>query len=500
VLAVTEDRGTGIKGWLSGPRDKREKAEAAAQKLASMDKHRIAVLPMANISPDPQDEYFADGITDELISRISKIQGLRVVARTSSMRYKGSGKGVSEISQELRTGSILEGTVRKAGNRLRVTAQLVDPESEESLWSETYDRELGDVFNIQSDIARNVAEGLKVQLHRSPGQRNPDDPTKNTEAYSIYLKGRYFWNKSTTVELKKALAQFELAVRKDPGFALGYSGLADTYLLLGRSGYDSPKVLYPKAIDFASKAIAFDGSIAEPHATLAAARQEYEWKWEEAEKEFKRAIELDPSYAWGHSGYALFLGHVGRFDEAIEEASLAQELDPFSARIHYNASEAYLFSHQYDRAIEASERALEVDPSFPGGYSSRGLAEVEKGMYDQAIADFQEANRLRGSQVFLGRIGYVYAVSGRTFEANRILQQLKNQSGEGPSKDPDLDFQRTMIVHIGLGNNQFALDLLEKLLNEHAPSLAHLKSEPVYAKIREEPRFRALLKKMGLDR
>ena len=199
---MADEKGVGLKGWLTGPGRKSEKVEADVKKLAPMNKHRIAVLPMANISPDPQDEYFAEGMTDELISTISRIHGLRVVARTSSMRYKGSGKGVSEISQELRTGSVLEGTVRKAGNRLRVTAQLVDPESEENLWSETYDRELGDVFNIQSDIARNVAEGLKVQLHTSQGPRFLNEPTKNTEAYSVYLKGRYFWNRGTADALK----------------------------------------------------------------------------------------------------------------------------------------------------------------------------------------------------------------------------------------------------------------------------------------------------------
>ena len=494
---MTEERGIGIKGWLTGPGRKGEKVEAGVKQLASMDKHRIAVLPMTNISPDPQDEYFAEGMTDELISTISRIQGLRVVARTSSMRYKGSGKGVSEISQELRTGSILEGTVRKAGNRLRVTAQLVDPESEENLWSQTYDREMGDVFNIQSDIARNVAEGLKVQLHASRGLRFLNEPTKSTEAYSIYLKGRYFWNKGTADSLRKALVQFELAVSKDPSFALGFSGLADTYLLLGRSGSDLPKLVYPKAIEFAAKAIALDGTIAEPHATLAAARQEYEWKWEEAERGFKRAIELNPSYAWAHSGYGLFLGHVGRFNEAIEASRRAQELDPFSARIHMYASEEYLFAHRYDMAIEAAERAIEIDPSFPGGYSFRGYAEVEKGMYDEAIADFQEADKLMGFRNFLGRIGYVHAISGKTSEANGILDQLKSDSYK--PKDPELRFVRIAFVHIGLGDNQLALDLLEKAVDDHSPSMTHLKSEPIYARIHEESRYKALLKKVGLD-
>ena len=497
---MADEKGVGIKGWLSGPRSKIPIDPGRVEKLAPLSKHRIAVLPMRNISPDPQDEYFAEGMTDELISTISKIQGLRVVARTSSMRYKGSGKGVSEISQELRTGSVLEGTVRKAGNKLRVTAQLVDPESEENLWSQTYDRELGDVFNIQSDIARNVAEGLKVQLHPSHGPRFLSEPTKSTEAYSIYLKGRYFWNKGKADSLKKALVQFELAVKKDPNFALGYSGLADTYYLLGRTGNDLSKHAYPKAIEAATKAIALDESIAEPHSTLASARQEYEWRWEEAERGFKHAIELNPSYAWAYSGYGLFLGHVGRYDEAIESTRRAQELDPFSPIIHTNASEEYLFAQQYDMAMEAAERAMEVDPSFPAGYSFRGYAEVEKGMYEQSIADFQEADKLIGFQVYLGRIGYVHAISGKTLEASKILDQLKSHSSLRSTEDPGIQFLRIAYVHIGLGNNQIALDLIEKALHDHPPSMTHLKSEPIYARIHEEPRYRALLKKIGLDR
>ncbi|HEV2119588.1 MAG TPA: tetratricopeptide repeat protein [Candidatus Bathyarchaeia archaeon] len=497
---MADEKGVGLKGWLSGPRPKTPIDPVNVEKLVPLNKHRIAVLPMTNISPDPQDDYFAEGMTDELISTISRIQGLRVVARTSSMRYKGSGKGVSEISQELRTGSVLEGTVRKAGNRLRVTAQLVDPESEENLWSQTYDRKLGDVFNIQSDIARNVAEGLKVQLHASHGTRFQNEPTKNTEAYSIYLKGRYFWNRGTADSLKKALVQFELAVKKDPNFALGYSGLADTYLLLGRIGTDLPKLLYPKAIEIAAKAIAIDASIAEPHATLAAARQEYEWKWEEAEREFKQARELNPSYAWAHSGYGLFLGHVGRYDEAIESTKRAQELDPFSPRIHTNASEEYLFAHQYDLAIEAAERAIEIDSSFPAGYGWRGDAEVEKGMYEQAIADFREADKLVGFPVLLGNIGYVLAISGRTSEASGILEQLKNDRDQRPTDPPDRRWLRIALVHIGLGNNQLALDLLEKVFDEHSPAMTHLKSWPAFSRLHGEPRYRALLKKVGLDR
>jgi adenylate cyclase len=500
---VTNDRGVGLKGWLSGPKSKDAKAEARAEKLVPLDKHRIVVLPMTNISPDPQDEYFAEGMTDELISTISKIRDLHVVARTSSMKYKGSGKGVSEISQELRTGSILEGTVRKAGHQLRVTAQLIDSQTEESLWSESYDRELGDVFAIQSDIARNVSEGLKVHLTRvGHAQRKP---TESSDAYAHYLKGRYFLNKGTPDWFNKARTEFELAIKKDPAFALGYSGLADTHLLLGRQGHTPPKIAYPEAIRFATKAISLDETLAEPHVALAAIRQEYEWKWDESERGFKRAIELNPSNATAHAWYALYLGHIGRFDQAIDEAKRGIELDPLSPRTHVAASEEYLFAHQFDKAIEEAETMMEVVPEFGGAFGYRAYAEVEKGMFDQAIADFQEAGKRQGGRAWAGRLGHAYGASGRRTEATKILQELETQPVQGPPKNPFLPpppdtALDIALVHLGLGNSLVAIGWLEKACDERTAEIIHLKCEPIYKNIQREARVRALLKRIGLER
>ena len=502
---MADERGVGLKGWLSGPRRKTPIGQPEAEKPVPLDKHRIAVLPMTNISPDPRDEYFADGITDELISTISKIPELHVVARTSSETYKGSGKGISEISQELRIGSILEGTVRKAGNQLRVTAQLIDSQTEESLWSESYDREFGDVFNIQTDIARKVAEGLKIQLH-SRHQQSQKKPTGNSEAYTHYLKGRYFWNRGM-LEYKKTHNEFESAIQKDPAFALGYSALADTYLMMSRNGYVSPKLGYSKAIELAEKAISLDETLAEPYAVLAAVRQEYEWKWDEAQTGFRHAIELNPSYSTAHAWYALFLGHVGLCELGIDEAKRAIELDPLGPRGHQSLSEEYLFAHQYDKAIEAAETILELNPESGIPYGTRGVAEVEKGMYDEAIADFQKAGKQFGPDVppgrLIGRLGHAYAISGRSADANRILHELESHSSPSNPKWPFLPPPSRALeigfVHLGLGNNQLALDWLGKAAEERTSGIIHLKCDPIFSNLRGDARYKAILKTIGLD-
>ena len=502
---MTKDRGIGLKGWLSGPGFKDAKAEVAAEKLLPLDKRRIAVLPMTNISPDPRDEYFAEGMTDELISMISKIRDLHVVARTSSMKYKGSSKGVSEISQELRIGSILEGTVRKAGHHLRVTAQLIDSQTEESLWSESYDRELGDVFAIQSDIARNVTEGLKIHLNTGSAERARRKPTDSPDAYAHYLKGKFYFNKGTLDWFNKAGNEFELAIKKDPGFALSYSALADTYLLMGRQGHTLPKIVYPQALQFATKALSLDESLAEPHVTVAAIRQEYEWKWDESERGFKRAIDLNPSNSTAHAWYALYLGHRGRFDIGIEEAKRAIELDPLSPRTHTAASEEYLFAHQYDEAIEETKTMMEVVPEYGGAFGYRAYAEVEKGMFDEAIADFQEAGKRQGGRAWAGRLGHAYGISGRRTEAVEILKDLEKEKVEGPPKNPFLppppdNALEIALVHLGLGDSSVAVDWLEKACDARTPEIIHLRWEPIYANIQKDPRVRALLKKIGLDR
>ncbi|MDV3278365.1 MAG: tetratricopeptide repeat protein [Nitrososphaerales archaeon] len=462
---------------------------------------RLAILPLANMSPDPADEYFADGMTEELISKLSQMGDLRVIARTSVMRYKGTAKPIREIGRELGVQTIIEGSVRKSGNNLRIAVQLVDTASEEHLWAETYDKEMADIFKVQGDVASNVASALRVAV-AAPA---PEGRTEETEAFTRYLKGRYFWNRGTIDAFAKALEQFERSIEKDPTYAQAYAGLADTHLLLGRNGYVSPKEAYPRALQFATKAITLDSKLAEPHVALAAIHQEFEWKWDEVEKEFKQAIRLNPSYATAHGWYALFLGHVGRFEEAISEVQRAQELDPLSPRIHCNASEEYLFARQYDKAIEAAERALELDSNYGGAHGYRAFALVEKGMYGDAIKEFQEADRLAGGRATSGRLGHVYGLSGRTAEARKILGELlagtfqaSRKSSILPLPPPPSAAFDIGLIYLGLGDEEKAIDWLNKASDERTPEIIHVKCEPIYDSVRDDPKFRALVTKVGL--
>jgi adenylate cyclase len=478
-------------------------SETKESPVARLDRNRVAVLPFANMSPDPADEYFADGLTEEIISTLSKVEGIDVISRMSVMQYRKNPKPIREISGELGVARVLEGSVRKAGKRLRITVQMVDATSDRHLWVESYDRELEDIFVIQSDIAQRVARALKAKAH-PVSQEGPTRRSRaTTEAYEMYLRGRYFWNRGTMDWFMKALEQFEGAIEKDPQYAPAYSGLADTYLLLGRNGHVTPKFAYPKAVQYASKALALDDTLAQPHVALAAIRQEYEWKWEEAESEFKLAIEANPSYATAHGWFALYLGHVGRFDEAIAEVNRAQELDPLSPRIHCNASEEYLFARDFDKALEAAERALEIDPSYGGAHGYAGYAYVEKGLYDKAIEEFQEAGKMQGARAWMGRLGHVYGVSGNQEEAMRILDELKKVPVQPPPKSPFIPPPPSTsfdvgLVYLGLGEHDRAIVWLKKATDERTAEIIHVKCEPIYAKIREEPGFQELLNTIGL--
>jgi TolB-like protein/Flp pilus assembly protein TadD len=489
----------GIKSWLKGTRTPHT-AEEKSELEALFDKSRIAVLPFSNISPDANDAYFADGVTDEIISALSKIQGLKVVSRTSIMSYKQSSKTLTEIARELKVGFVLEGTVRKAQENLRITAQLLDAKNDEHVWSEDYDRKLENVFAIQADIATNVADALKVKI-LAPAYPLPT--RTNAEAYSHYLKGRFFWNQRELDGFKKAIEEFTKASELSPDLAQAYAGLADTYLLLGRNGHFSPAYAYPKAIENARKAILLDEKLADPHVALAAIRQEYEWKWAESEKEFKHALELNPSNAPTHAWYALYLGHVGRIDEAVEEAKTAQDLDPLSPRIHCGASEEYLFAREYDNSVRAANRALEINPSFGPAYGYRAYAYVEKRMYDNAISDLKEAGRLFGARAWLGRLGHVYGISGHKEEADKIIQELLKEPGQHSTGNPFLPPAPTTamdisLVYLGLGENAHALDWLEKAAEERTAEIIHIKCEPIYDPLQSEPRHKALMKKIGL--
>lgn len=465
-----------------------------AGKLA-LNNLRVAVLPLRNISPDPNDEYFTDGMTEELISTLSKIAELRVISRTSVMRYKGGAKSVAEIGAELGVATILEGSVRKAGPKLRVTIQLVDARSEEQLWSNQYDRDLKDVFAIQGDIAKKIANALRIQLLQREKQEIEKKATRDLDAYTDYLTGRYEWNKRTEVGLRKAIEHFELALKRDPAFGLAYTGLADSYAALALFEILSPEQAFPRAKAAAEKALQIDEKLAEAHTSLGLVKFQYDRDWSGSESEFRRAIELNPSYAPAHQFFADYLKAMGRFSEAVAEMKRAQELDPLSMSINTGLGHVLYLSRQYDQAIEQYRRALELDPSFVQAHLWFGRPYLQKGMYDEAIAEVLQAVKLSGeSTISLAVLGHAYASAGRRAEVDRILSKLKERASKQyvPS-------YWIALIYTGLGAKDEAFEWLERAFRERSSWMAWIKVEPRFDVLRSDPRFVSLLKRMRLE-
>jgi len=470
---------------------------------AATDGIRMVILPFASVSADSKDEYFADGLTDELIGVIARTPGLSVISRTSAMRYKGANKRLGEIGRELRVGNVLEGSVRKAGNRVRVSARLVEVERDRQLWSEDFDRELSDVFAIQREISERVAQALRLRLLPVSSAGGGVSPVRNPDAYTFYLKGRFFWNKGTRESLLTSLDQFRRAIELEPSYGAAHAGIADAYLLLGRRGDESPRTAYPQAVEHALTALRLDPELAEPHAALGSIRQEYEWKWEESESEFTRALALNPSYSTAHSWYALFLGHVGRFAQSVDEAARARQLDPLSHRILAAGAEEFIFARKYDDAIQSAERALELEPAFGAAHAYIGEALVEQGLLDRAIREFEEGGRLLGAQALMGRLGHALALAGRRTEALHLVEKLKKGFASATPGNPFLSptpyaSLDIALVYVGLGEHDPALEWLERARDDRVPEVVHFKCEPIYDPLQKEPRFRAILESIGL--
>jgi TolB-like protein/Tfp pilus assembly protein PilF len=459
---------------------------------AQLDSRRIAVLPLANISPDPTDEYFADGMTDELITVLSRISGLRVVARTSAMRFKGEKATVGRIGQELKVGSLIEGSVRKSKDRVRITIQLVDTQSEEQLWTEMYDRDLQDIFAVQSDIAQQVARALEVKLkvgERSVIQRHH---TQNPEAHALYLKGRYHWNSRAEDRVNKAMKYFEEAIGRDPQYALAYVGLADCYGILGFYCYRRPAVVYPRAKELAEKALSLDDSLAEAHASLGETLMQYYFDWASAGSELDRALDLNPSYATAHLWRATHHVALGRFDEALVESRRAAQLDPLSMIILTDEAKNLYLAGRYDEAIDHYQKSLQIDSSFP--IAHKGLAEVyvQKLMYEQAIAEIEKAIALSENSIFiLDDLGYIYARAGKTGEAREVLENLDRLASE-----QYVPAYGRAAIYAALGDRDKAMEWLERAYEERS-FLVFLKVDPVFDSLRGETRFAALLDKIG---
>jgi len=462
---------------------------------ASTDIRSIAVLPLENLSGDASQNYFADGMTDELITDLAQISALRVISRTSVMVYKGARKPLPQIARELNVDAVVEGTVLHSGDQVRVTAQLIEASTDKHLWSQSYEGELRDTLALQNRVASAIADQIRISLTPQEKAALKNIRVVNPEAYESYLKGRYFWNKRTADGLKAALAYFNQAIEEDPKYAQAYSGLADTYALLGDWQYAvmTPKEAFPKAKAAAIKALELDSTLGEAHNSLAFVQDGFDWDFDSAGKEFQRAIELNPGYATAHHWYAWHLGLLGRFDEAIAEMKKAQNLDPLSLIINADLAELLVLAHHYDESIAQSRKTVEMDPNFAFAHNQLAQAYLQEHIYDEAVTELKKAVQLSGdSPTCIANLARAYVASGRRSEAEKLLGDLKKRSNAAYSNAPEI-----AIVYVSLGDTDQAMNWLEKGYEERFNPGVLLR--PGFDPLRSDSRFQNLLRRIGLS-
>ncbi len=470
-------------------------APVRAARQAPTGPRSLAVLPFVNVGGDPDAEYLSDGITESLIDRMSQIPGMKVVSRGSAFHYKGKDVGARTVGRELGVRAVLTGRIVQRGDALSIHAELVDARDDTHLWGEEYNRRLSDILAVQEEIVRDIYGKLRQRLTREEKKRLTKRYTENAEAYGLYLKGRYHWNKRTTEGIQKGIGYFQQAIEKDPMYTLAYSGLADSYAIhFLYTGLPSSETL-PKAKAAAVKALEIDDTLAHAHATLAWTHQFFDWDFSAAEKEYRRAIELDPKYPTGHSWYSLLMSWLGRHEEAIAESERAYELDPLSAIISTTRVLVSYNSRQYDRTIEAARMTLELDNGFGVALLDLGWALEQKKMYPEAISELEEAvRRFNRSIQAVAALGHAYAVSGRREAAMRLIEELKGWSERGC--DP---LASIALVHAGLGQNDEAMRWLEKAYQARSGWLIALglKVDPRWGALRSDARFEDLLRRIG---
>ncbi len=452
------------------------------------------MLPLENLSGDASQNYFADGMTDELITDLAQISALRVISRTSVMVYKGARKPLPQIARELNVDAVVEGTVLRSGDQVRITAQLIEASTDKHLWSQSYEGELRDTLALQNRVAGAIADQIRINLTPQEQAALKNVKVVNPEAYESYLKGRYFWNKRTADGLKVALAYFKQAIEEDPKYAQAYSGLADTYALLGDWQYAvmTPKEAFPKAKAAAIKALELDSSLGEAHNSLAFVLDGFDWDFDSAGKEFQRAIELSPGYATAHHWYAWHLSLLGRYDEAIAEMRKAQNLDPLSLIINADLAELLVLAHSYDESIRQSRKTIEMDPNFALAHNQLAQAYLQKHMYDEAVAELQEAVKLSGdSPTCIANLARAYVASGKRSEAVKLLGDLKKRSNPGYSNASEI-----AMIYASLGDTDQAMNWLEKGYEERFNPGVLLR--PGFDPLRSDPRFQNLVRRIGL--
>jgi TolB-like protein/Tfp pilus assembly protein PilF len=458
-------------------------------------KNSIAVLPLVNTSNDPNTEYLSDGISEALINSLTELQQLRVIARSTAFRYKGKDVDPQTVGRELNVQTVLMGRVRQLGDTLNIQVDLVDATTGAQLWGAEYERKLSDVLSVKQTIAREVMDKLRLKLSGAEQQRLTKRDTTNTEAYQFYLRGRFYWNKRTAEGLKKAIEQFQQAIEKDPSYALAYAGLADAYTTLPGYSATPASEVAEKAKAAASQAIELDPNLAEAHASLANTMMGFNSDSAGAEKEFQRAIQLNPNYPSAHHWYALLLAFQGRTDEAKKEILRAQQLDPLSLIINRTVGDVFFWAREYDQALEQFKKTLEIDANFPPAHEDLAMVYGIKGRYEEAIPEMNKAIALNGRLPnYVAVLGYIHAISGHKVEAQKMLDELTTRA-----KTEAVSPYAFALIYAGLGDKEKAFERLEEAITKGAKSTkGDLKVGPAWDGLRGDPRFAELLRRAGL--
>ncbi len=452
----------------------------------------VAVLPFVNLSVDPENEYFADGITEDVIAQLSKVRALQVISRTSVMPFKKREQGLREIAAKLEVATLLEGSVRRVGDRVRIVAQLIDAATDQHLWAETYDRQLTDIFVIQADVALNIAAALEAELSPDEKTRIHKQPTSDLQAYQLYLQGRHCFVRYTPEGIRQGIEYFERAIERDPSYALAYAGVALAYMELGEGGALRPDEAYTRAKQAVAKALELDSELAEAHSTLAYLKFVADYDWLRAEQEFKRALELNPSSADTYDYYGRMLYALERHDEAIAMVKRAQELDPVAHPMDF--ATALLRAGRYDEALRAASLGIELNPQYSRARATLGWAYLKKGMCDEGVAELEKAVTLSpGNSNWLAQLGQAYALVGKVEEARGVLRQLEELSRQGYVSPYHVAY-----VYAGLGEQDTAIEWLERAYVERAGAVYGIKGSFLFTALRSHPGFTALLKKMNL--
>ncbi len=456
----------------------------------------IAVLPMENLSGDAGQDYFADGMTDELIASLARISSLRVISRTTAMEYKGRHESLEKIAHDLNVDAVVEGTVLRAGGRVRITAELVQVSTDRHLWADTYESPMGDVLALQNQVASAIVSQIRIKLTPQDKEHLAATRSINSAAFEDYLKGRYYWGKRSEDSLDKAIHYFQSATEEDPQYALAYAGLADCYGILGAAivGTIPTSEVAPKAEAAATRAVDLDPMLAETQTALATVEFNYDWKWTAAETGFRRAIQLNPSYATAHQRYSLYLMAMGRTEESLAEMNLARSLDPLSLSVNFSLGWRLYMARQYDQAIAQLLNTIEMDPAYLLAHIVLGQCYEQKGQYGLAIAELQKAASLSpGSPPVMAALAHAYAAAGQRQEALKLLDELKAQSGRRYVSP-----FYVALVYTGLGDREQALVWLGAAYDDRSNNMIFLNAVPEFDRLRPEPRFQTLLRRIGL--